>query len=115
MNKNGSKNYKVFDEETIRKFENRYEVQYKNPFIIVNVKGKEMYRAYKAKKQFRIYLDPYNLTLKMTILPLAVQYWNKDFKDKYSLFRVQNTMNILNLLHEEITEDNVKAELEKSV
>ena len=115
MNKNGSKNYKVFDEKTIEEFESRYDVQYKSPFIIVNVKDKEIYRAYNVKKMFRIYLDPYNLTLKMTILPLTVQYWNKDFKDKYSLFRVQNAMNVLNLLHEEITEDNVKAQLEKSV
>ena len=53
MNKNGSKNYKVFDEKTIEEFENRYDVQYKNPFIIVNVKDKEIYRAYNVQKMFR--------------------------------------------------------------
>lgn len=115
MNKNGSKNYKVLDEETIRKFENRYEVTLKRPFVIINVKGKEMYRAYNSRKQFRIYLDPYNISVKITILPLAVKLWSKDFKKDYSLFRVQNTLNVLNMLHESITEESVRAELEKSV
>lgn len=102
------RNTKVLSETELTAFENKYNVDCAKKYVLFSLKKVNTNIFYKGDSNFSVSAEK----RKLTISPKAVEYWKK-MNQKYSLFRVQNTMNYFLILHKEYTFDDVKDYLEK--
>lgn len=102
------KNTKVLSVEELKAFENKYDVEYAKGNVLFSLKSGNTNIFYKENSNFSILAG----SRKLTISPIAVKYW-KELKFKYSLFKVQNTMNYFTIVHKDYTFDDVAMFLNK--
>lgn len=107
MRKFGS-NTHILDEKVIKDFEEKYDVHLEGNYIIFSLTYQKYVRCYKVGEKFNVMT---NDKTKLTIQPIAVEYWKND--NKYSLFRIQNVINILSIFNQDVTFENITKELEK--
>lgn len=99
-------NIHILSEDVIKSFEEKYDVHLEGEYIIFSLTYQNQIRACKIGEKFNVMT---NDKTKLTIQPIAVEYW-KDHRDK-SLFRVQNAINKLAVFNQDITFDNISKEL----
>lgn len=103
MKRKYGSNTHILDEKTIKDFEEKYDVHLSGKYIIFSLTYQKYVRAYELGDKFNVMT---NDGTKLTIQPIAIDYWTKD--KTYSLFRIQNTINKLIVFNQEPTFDNIK-------
>lgn len=102
-------NIHILDENTIKAFEEKYDVHLEGNYIIFSLTYQKYVRCYKIGEKFNVMT---NDKTKLTIQPIAVNYWmNHNFD--YSLFRIQNAINTLSVFNQEINDETITKELKK--
>lgn len=101
-------NVHILDESVIKAFEEKYDVHLEGDYIIFSLTYQKYVRCYKIGEKFNVMT---NDKTKLTIQPIAVDYWKKN--KKYSLFRIQNAINTLSIFNQDINDDSITKELEK--
>lgn len=101
-------NIHILDESIIKAFEEKYDVHLEGDYIIFSLTYQKYVRCYKIGEKFNVMT---NDKTKLTIQPIAVDYWKKN--NKYSLFRIQNAINTLAVFNQDINDDSITKELEK--
>lgn len=106
MKKKFGANIHVLDENMIKSFEEKYNVHFEGDYIIFSLTYQNQIRACKIGEKFNVMTKD---KTKLTIQPIAVEYW-KEHQDK-SLFRIQNAINRLIIFNQDVTAENITKEL----
>lgn len=101
-------NIHILDEKVIQDFEDKYDVTIADKFIVFMLTYQDCNKCYPIGKKFNVMTKD---KTKLTIQPLAVDYWRE--QDKYSIFRIQNAINKLIIFNQEPTYDNITKLLEE--
>ena len=88
MNKN---NAKILTDEELAFLNNRYAFEVTDDTILVKIQNYNRVTAHPIGVTFALNTK----VRKVDITPDAVKIWDAHFKDKWSLFEVQNAINIL--------------------
>lgn len=105
----GKNNLKVMTKEEIDQLNARYEFEVEADKIFVKVKGYNRTTVHPRGVQFSLN----SKVRKLAIEPEAVDMWVSSFKDTRSLFEVQNAINILVILYQKPTVEDVKMIFER--
>ena len=87
----GKNNIKVISSSEMEYLNSRYSFSIEGNQILVKIKNYNRVTAHPANASFSLNTK----VRKLDITPEAVKLWNDSFKDKHSLFEVQNAINIL--------------------
>lgn len=101
-------NIRPLTEYELKYFNDRYVVLIKDDMIVVKAKT--------MNRQTCHSLDGFNIFTnkrKIHISKEAIQLWSCKFKDKYTLFDVQNAISILLTTYQDVTIENVSKQLSK--
>ena len=103
-----ARNLKLLTDDELVFLINHYDFEY-NGFVYARKIGCNRITCHDAKKPFIILSD----VRKITISPQAMHYWIKYFNRKYSLFEVQNAINFLIITYQNISRNEIKAQLKR--
>lgn len=106
MNKN---NVKILTDEELEFLESRYYFEINDNMILVKIHNYNRATAHSIDKSFALNTK----VRKIDITPTAIDIWNNYFKDKYSLFKVQNAINILIMTYQTPDVSDVREQLER--
>lgn len=84
-------NAKILTEDELTYLKSRYAFEINDDVILVKIQNYNRVTAHPLSSSFSLNTK----VRKIDITPEAVQMWDKHFKKKWSLFDVQNAMNIL--------------------
>ena len=84
-------NVKVITETEMQYLNSRYMFQVDGSQILVRIQNYDRVTAHPLDKGFFLNTK----VRKIDITPEAIKLWNESFKSKYTLFEVQNAINIL--------------------
>ena len=101
-------NIHILDDSAIKEFEEKYDVHIAGNWLIFSLTYQKYKRAYPIGEKFNAML---NDKTKMTIQPMAVDYWKEH--QNYSLFKIQNTINKLIIFNQDLNEDAITKLLEE--
>ena len=101
-------NIHILDDTQIKEFEERYDVQIQGDYLIFSLTYQDYNRAYPIGKKFNAMIKD---KTKMTIQPMAVDYWKEH--QNYSLFKIQNTINKLIIFNQDLNDDAIAKLLEE--
>ena len=87
----GRNNVKAISDSEMQYLKTRYSFQIDGSQIFVQINGYNRVTAHPVDKAFSLNTK----VRKVDITPLAIKLWSESFKDKYSLFDVQNAINTL--------------------
>lgn len=88
MSKN---NVKIITPDELAYLNSRYEFEIMGKNILVKIKNYNRVTAHPLNKSFSLNTK----VRKVTITAEVIKVWHESFKDRYSLFDVQNAVNIL--------------------
>lgn len=97
-------NIRVMTEEELKFLKNKYSFEIKDDLILVTSKNFNRITPHKVDENFTVNAQ----IRKVKIDASSVKLWNEYFKEKYSLFEVQNVVNILTVLHQKIDLESVE-------
>lgn len=106
-------NRKVLDENTLNLFEDKFSVySMKNlkDEIVVETKKIKL-KTLKPISGFNLLVDDNGEKKYLRITSLAIDLWKKYFEGKYSIFKVQNTINFLQVISEDVNDENISKTL----
>lgn len=94
-----ARNIKVLSQDELDYLNSIYSFEYEDNMIAVMCKGRVAIHS--ATEKFTI-LTPIN---KITLSLDAINYWKK--QSTFSLFDIQNTMNLLKVIYQEVNYENI--------
>ena len=104
-------NIRILTKQELAELEKSYIFEISGDKILVkSIRFSDGY-AHSLNESFSLNMPKYKT--KITFSVFAINTWNTDFKSKYSLFKVQNAVNILQILHQSLTVNNIKNILER--
>lgn len=102
----------IYDKKTINKFEQSLNVDLEGENIVIYGNRRPNRKTYHNKNE-KFIINTRSLKHILTIMPKAIEIW-ENVRNRYSLFAVQNAVNVLMASYQEINEDNVLLILNKS-
>lgn len=106
-----SNNIKLLSNDELIAFNEKYIFEVNNEFIFVKCNNFSRYTIHRLNESFHLIVNG----RKITITPTAINLWNESFKEKYSLFDIQNAINKLIVLLQDVSLKNVQKILEKEI
>lgn len=105
-----SKNLKALTKDELEFLNSKYKFKLMDNYVVVSCVGFDRKVLHEIDK-------PFTLTTpirRITITPKAIKCWIEQFKDKYSLLEVQNSINTLIITYQDISIDDIKIILERN-
>ena len=98
-----ARNIKVLSQDELDYLNSIYQFEYDDDMVAVMCKGR--ISIHDANKKFTISTPISKITLTLD----AIEYWKKQIHNyvSYSLFDIQNTMNLLKVIYQEVNYENV--------
>ena len=106
MNKN---NVKILTEDELKYLKGRYDFEVNDDVILVKIQNYNRVTAHPLGTTFALNTK----VRKIDITPDAIRIWNKYFKASWSLFDVQNAINILIATYQVPELDDIKQQLKR--
>lgn len=106
MSKN---NVKILTDDELEFLNSRYSFELNGDTILVKIQNYNRVTAHPADVAFSLNTK----VRKIDITPDAIKIWNEHFKDKWSLFQVQNAMNILVATYQVPEIDDIEDQLNR--
>jgi hypothetical protein len=104
-------NLRILSREELRALEDFYQFEIVGDNLLVKSPRFQSGFAHSMKEDFSLNAVKFKTKIKFNIS--TINMWSKYFKEKHSLFAVQNAVNILRVLHQSETVNNVKSILER--
>lgn len=104
MSKN---NVKILSPEELRYLNNRYAFEINDDMILVKIQNYNRVTAHPLDSTFSLNTK----VRKLDITPDAIKIWNEKFKGKWSLFDVQNAINILITTYQTPSSEEIEDQL----
>lgn len=105
----GKNNAKVISESEMTYLNSRYIFTIDGSQILVKIQNYDRVTAHLMSKGFSLNTK----VRKIDITPEAIKLWNESFKDKYSLFEVQNAINTLVSTYQQPSFEEVADQLKR--
>lgn len=100
-------NTKILTKDELYSFNVSYNVEViDNNFIAINSVLRKVAVLHPINSWFRVFNK--KIKRKIQISPTASKMWTEEFKNKYSIFEVQNAINVLTITYRDITKENVR-------
>ena len=106
MNKN---NVKILTNDELNFLKGRYAFELNGDTILVKIQNYNRVTAHPANETFALNTK----VRKVDITPDAIEIWDKHFKNKWSLFDVQNAINILIMTYQTPEVEEIEDQLKR--
>lgn len=103
-------NIRVMSEDELMFLKNKYSFEIKDDLILVASRNFNRITPHDIDESFTVNAQ----IRKVKIDASSVKLWAERFKEKYSLFEVQNVINILTVLHQKIDLPSIEKLLKNS-